>query len=85
MRIGGSLSETVVGTLLESKEPVHARHSLDRRHLRIFRCLDRLRSFLRPREVKEPHGRSIAHHAHHQRRNHYLSLLRPLAAGEILK
>jgi hypothetical protein len=78
-------SEESVCEREDEREITYAGHSLDGRHHRIFRRIDRLRTLLRPREVGGFLGHTVSHHAHHQRGNHGLSVLCAVATGEILK
>jgi len=54
-------------------------------HGRILRALGRLRAFLRPPEVGGIYGYAVSDHAHHQRGDDRLSVLRVAASGEVLK
>ena len=78
-------SEESVCEREDEREITYAGHSLDGRHDRIFRRIDRLRTFLRPREIGGFLGHTVSHYARHQRRDHGLSVLRAASPGEILK
>ena len=64
---------------------LYAGRSLDRRDGRIFCRVDRLRAFLRAREVRRTHmSIGIDHHARSERADDGLSDLRAAASGEVL-